>query len=353
MKPIKSLSRRDFVKASAAGVVVAAIPLAACNKDSDTGGTDSPISGSSNIDADVVQTMVDESIMQLTEKTTVGDAWKSLMPGITQSSIIAIKINTRAEALPTHPEITLAVTNGLAQMIVDGDNFPENNIHVYDNFKAYLTESGYTINTSSTGVKIYSETTYATTAYSVKGFTEHFASVLHDKASFLINIGVLKNHYSMAGASLCLKNHFGSVDAPRSFHINYGDPYIGALNASAPIKNKHVLAILDCIFGAAEGGPYGSPTFIANKIIMSPDTVAVDSLGREMLRDQNSSTIEWATYIDSAATTYGVGTNDLTKMEIVNINNPTGNKSIETVAATSGEKLCRVVIAYDETASDV
>jgi uncharacterized protein (DUF362 family) len=284
---------------------------------------DSNVTNGTDIIADTVQTMVDDGIMALTGLSDVGEAWKSLMPGITASSIIAIKVNCRAELLPTHPEVTNAVTNGLAKMLIDGVSFPENNIHIYDNYKAYLTESGYTLNTSSVGVKCYSESTYSSTSYSVNGKTQHVASVVHDKATYLINIGVLKNHYSMAGASLCLKNHFGTVDSPREFHYNYGDPYIGALNAIEPIKSKHVLAILDCLFGAAEGGPYGAPTFVANKIIMSADTVAVDYLGRELLREQNSSTVEWATYIDSAAD-YGIGTNDPDLMDIIYVNNTTG-----------------------------
>ena len=154
----------------------------------------------------------------------------------------------------------------------------------------------------------------------------------------------------MAGATLCMKNHFGSCDSPRNMHINYGDPYIGALNALEPIKSKQCLNILDAIYGAAEGGPYGAPTFVANKILMSQDIVAIDYLGREMLKEKDSSTVSWATYIDSAAD-YGIGTNDPTKMELINITNPSSDMSIATTPASSGETLGTVAIVEDETAT--
>lgn len=353
----KKLNRRDFMKSSTFGIVAATtIPLVSSCSDDDEIADDSSITDdeetvieSNSIDAEVVQAMMDESIMQLTGETEVGAAWKSLMPNLTSTSVIAIKVNCRSSALPTHTEVTYAVTNGLTQMLVDNADFPANNIHIYDNYKAYLAESGYTENTSTEGVQCYSETNHSTESYDVNGKSQHVCSIVHDTADYLINIGVLKNHSSMAGATLCMKNHFGSIDSPRDMHINFGDPYIGALNAIEPIKSKQVLAILDGILGAAEGGPYGAPTFVANQIIMSADTVAVDYLGRELLREQDSSTVEWATYIDSAAD-YGIGTNDPEKMELINITNPSGDNTVEITAAASGETLSSVVIAEDDSA---
>ena len=282
---------------------------------------DSATSGNS-INESAVQVMMDAGIKNLTEQSDVGEAWKSIMPNLNPTGIIAIKVNCRSSALPTHPEVTNAVVEGLKKMNFDGVFFPENNIHIYDNFKAYFRESGYTLNTSSTGVRCYTTTRYSSQGYSVNGSPQRLCTLVTDTADYLINIGVLKNHSSMAGATLCMKNHFGTCERPRSMHINYGDPYIGALNALEPIKSKQCVNILDALYGAAEGGPYGGPTFIANKILMSQDIVAVDHLGREMLEEQNSSTVSWATYIDSAVN-YELGTNDPSQMDIINITNPT------------------------------
>ena len=133
-------------------------------------------------------------------------------------------------------------------------------------------------------------------------------------------------------------------------YINYGDPYIPAPNALEPIKSKQCINILDAIYGVHEGGPYGGPTFVANKILMSQGIFAVDYLGREMLEEQGGRTVSRASHIDSAAD-YGIGTNDPTKMEIIGITDPSGESTTTTIPASSGVKLCRVAVVEDETAS--
>jgi len=350
LKENNKMNRRTFVKlASATGLAGLTVPLIGCSNNSPTESEDSS-SYSSSIRPVTVQAMVDEGIKNLTGQSDVGEAWKSIMPNLDVTGVIAIKVNCRSASLPTHPEVTNAVVEGLLKMNFNGTSFPENNIHIYDNYKAYFSESGYTLNSSSSGVRCYTTNSYSSQSYSVNGVSQKLCTLVHDTSDYLINIGVLKNHSSMAGATLCMKNHFGTCQSPRNMHINYGDPYIPALNALEPIKSKQCLSILDAIYGAAEGGPYGGPTFIANKILMSQDIVAIDYLGRAMLEEQGSSTVSWATYIDSAAD-YGIGTNDPTKMEIINITNPSGTMNIATTPASSGQTLGRVAVVEDETAS--
>ena len=351
-KETKKMDRRSFVKlASAAGLAGLAVPIIGCGENP-TSSDESSVSSSSNnsVNQATAQAMIDAGIKNLTGLNDVGEAWKSIMPNLSATGIIAIKVNCRSSSLPTHPEVANAVVEGLVQMNFDGISFPENNIHIYDNFKAYFEASGYTLNSSSSGVRCYENNSYSSQNYSVNGTSQNLATLITNTADYLINIAVLKNHNSMAGVTLCMKNHFGSCASPRSMHVNYGDPYIGALNALSPIKTKQCINIIDAIYGAAEGGPYGGPTFIANKILMSQDVVAIDYLGRKMLEEQNSSTVSWATYIDSAAD-YGIGTNDPTRMEFINITNPSGTAEITSTPASSGITACKVAIIEDENAS--
>ena len=75
------------------------------------------------IDQDVVQTMIDAGIRALTGINDAGEAWKSLLPGITQSSVIGIKANCIARqglnGLATHPEFaySIAALNSLAPIM--------------------------------------------------------------------------------------------------------------------------------------------------------------------------------------------------------------------------------------------
>jgi len=277
-----------------------------------------------SIDKDTVQVMVDDGVRALTHKDDTGEAWKSLFPSITTKSVIAIKVNCRYFSMPTHHEVTYAVVEGLKKMVCEGINFPENNIIIYDNFKAQLEKCGYTINTSEESVRCFNSDTvvgYSKKTFDVNGISQRLSKVITELADYIINISVLKNHDSVAGATLCLKNHFGSCDNPRDMHRNSGDPYIAALNALPPIREKQCINICDVLFGIRSGGPAGYPQFTENKIIMSKDIVAVDFWGRRILEENNGTSLDSATHIDTAATEYKLGTNDPSQMDIVEINN--------------------------------
>lgn len=325
-KTNKAVDRRKFISSTVFAGLGMILPQKALSKDLYSKRSSVVVIEDANattgieINADAVQQMVDNAILALTGIDDVGEAWKALLPDINSSSIIAIKVDCRSESLATHPEVSYAVCKGLSKILIDETNFPTNNIHIYDNGKAYLGESGYRINTSSEGVQCYMATEFSSEVYTINGTTQHVCQLLHDDADYLINIGVLKNHATMGGVSLCMENHLGSIDSPIDLHTSGGDLYIGELNAIEVINKTQVLNILDCIFGAAEGGPFGPATFVGNKIIMSADPIAVDYLGRELLIKEESSTVHKATYIDTA-TKYGIGTNNPKLMDLIEINN--------------------------------
>ena len=95
---------------------------------------------------------------------------------------------------------------------------------------------------------------------------------------------------------------------------------------------KQVVNICDALFGIYSGGPSGSPQFTENKIIFSQDIVAVDYIGRSILEDHGSNTINRAGHVDTAATDYQLGTNDPQMMDQITVLNPT------TTIRTPGEE---------------
>jgi hypothetical protein len=149
------------------------------------------------------------------------------------------------------------------------------------------------------------------------------STILTIQANYLINIAVLKQH-SMSGVSLCLKNHYGTCNDPNSLHNTDCNPYIAALNALTSIKSKQKVNIIDGLFGIRSGGPDGLPQFTANKIIICTDIVAADYCGRELLKANGSTSTGNSYHIETAATTYALGTNDPANMDIINITNPSG-----------------------------
>jgi hypothetical protein len=208
-------------------------------------------------------------------------------------------------------------------MIFGVNPFPENNIIIYDRSDGDLekTDAGYTINKTTTGIRCMG-TSYSGT-YDVAGVSQGLSTILTDEADYLINIAVLKQH-GQSGVSLCMKNHYGTCSDPGSLHATDCNPYIAALNALDPIKTKQKVNIIDGLF-VLLNGPGGYPDFPVNKIIMSTDVVAADYWGRELLKSNGCTGTGYAYHIETAATTYALGTNDPANMDIVNITNPSSD----------------------------
>jgi uncharacterized protein (DUF362 family) len=287
---------------------------------------DKTATSGNTINNSTVQVMIDSGIKSLAQNSNISDAWKTIFPNISTTTKIALKVNCINSSLSTHPEIALAVANSIREISLNGTAFPENNIIIYDRTTSELRNAKYTINTSGTGIRCFatdaSGVGYSTQTFSIAGSTQKLSKIVTDMTDFLINISVLKNH-SMSGVTGCLKNHYGTCNSPGSLHNTYCDPAIPMLNATQPIMTKQKLNICDALYGIKSGGPDGAPQFIANKILLCQDIVAIDYNIRKLLADNGCTTTKTATHIDTAAKTYNLGVNDPAKMDIINILNPT------------------------------
>lgn len=281
------------------------------------------------VDAAIVQSMVNQAITAYTGISEVGEAWKSIFPGITTNNIIALKVNTLfpTNNNGTHPQIAYAVANGLTQMDFAGTIFPANNIIIFDFYQNYLSAKGYAINTSNTGIRCFPSPAYSADTYDVAGIKVRLSTVITQMADYLVNIAYLKSHF-LSGVSHCLKNHYGSLQNPEIsplFHDNgkCGDPYIPAITALDPIKSKQKFCIIDALYGVANSGPDGPVTCAPNKIIMGQDVVAVDCTGRNLIKSVGLSQYDLnrTTHIDTAAKTYLLGTNDPNNINVIDLTN--------------------------------
>jgi uncharacterized protein (DUF362 family) len=287
---------------------------------------DSVATNGLTIDAAVVKVMVNSGIKALAQQEQIGEAWKTLLTDIELTSKIAIKVNCINSSMSTHPQVTYAVADGLAQMSFADVLFPENNIIIFDRTTGELRSAGYTENTSDTGVRCFGTNTsgigYSDENYDVNGRNQTLSKIVTEHCDYLINISVLKNH-GFGGVTLCLKNHYGTCNNPGNLHTASANPFIPSLNAQEPILTKQTVNICDALFGISSGGPGGTPQFTENKIIFSRDIVAVDYLGRSILSDNGCTTISQSGHVDTAATDYGLGTNDPEQIELITILNPT------------------------------
>ena len=278
------------------------------------------------INENTIQTMVESGIKSLAQMVNISDAWKTLLPGIEPNKIVAIKVNCINSSMPTHPQVTYAVTESLKQLNFSGSLFSENNIIIFDRTNWELQSCGYKINTSGNGLRCFGTNNpgvgYSSQTFNVSGRNQKISKIITEMADYLINIAVLKNH-NTAGITLCMKNHYGTCHYPDSLHGNDCDPYVPTLNALDPILSKQQIIIIDALYGVKQGGPGGSPQFITNKLIFSQDVVAVDYWGRKILQDNGCRTISDAHHVDTAAISYSLGTNNPAEMDVVNLTNPT------------------------------
>jgi hypothetical protein len=336
---MSKIYRRDFIRYGSvltAGSLL--LPSAFASTSSKEAGTDEPstvivvtdenCTSGSQINADIVQIMVNAGITSYTGISDVGQAWMSLFSGITHDSVIGVKVNVINPFVPTNPETTEAVINGLLQMPVPS-GFDENNIIIWDRQNSELSSAGYTLNTGSTGVRCFG-TNQSGVGYNdsfplnVNGRTCYPSRIYTDYIDYLINIAVIKDNFR-SGATLTLKNHYGTIGTPQQVHDNNCDPYIPALNQQLrdSLGDKQKFCMVDTVFGLSYGGPYGPPNFVHNGIIMSEDTVAVDRIGLDILVENGFSNLTLASHVETASQSpYNLGNYDPGLIERNDIENP-------------------------------
>jgi len=116
----------------------------------------------------------------------------------------------------------------------------------------------------------------------------------------IINIPILKSHQFVA-ISGALKNHYGTVrfsdgsQSPTYLHPPIIDDSIADINAHEEIRSKTRLVVMDALFGRTHqhgGSPERWSTLggkSPNRLFVSKDPVAIDSLSRSFLKREMES----------------------------------------------------------------
>lgn len=355
---MKDISRRKFIKYLGAGAIglIAKPKIPFTTKINGSRASDviqcfdENATSGSTINESVVQIMMDESIKTLTGINNVGEAWKSIFPGINENKIISIKVNCIHSPVPTNPEFVNCIINGLTQMEFGAQNFIRNNIIIWDRSDWELSSSGYTIydgsdpdtvrcfGTSHSGIGYDGTCPLDVPGTPATTYPSRIMSLMSD---YLINAAVLKNH-GTAQVTLAMKNHYGSV-SPVPSHSGHCSPAIPALNQQIrdviTPNNIQKIFIIDSLWGSLISGPSGNPDWNPQKLIMSLDTVACDYQGWNLINEERVATgynpIQWP--IDHIATAeqspYNLGTTDI---NLIEINNPSNIEESKTIILTNG-----------------
>jgi Domain of unknown function (DUF362) len=250
-----------------------------------------------NIQADIVQTMVNAVVMKMTNLATIDAAWESLFPSLSAETLIGIKINTLGMGnVSTKPQVVDAIVNGLTQML--GGTYPAHNIIVFDDRgkDSHMKYAGYTVRNDPDTYRITS-THYNTTldpaspitvqqqdadlwgsTIPVFTVTQRLSKIV-EAVDYIINVPVLKDHIQ-AGITFSMKNLYGLVDNPGALHDNMCNPFIPALynteTNGVKLSDKIRIIVGDALVGCSTGGPAGGPNIKPCTIVAGTDPVAMD-----------------------------------------------------------------------------
>jgi hypothetical protein len=319
---------------------------------------DSSATQGMTINAAVVQQMVNAGVMELTGQADLGEAWKSLFPGITSSSKLSMKLcladSPFADGLmKTHLEVTQAVTAGVLKMDLSGSYLPPEQILWWDLDKSqsfnYAPE--YVINWGGPGVQVYylvqnymtwrpngnwgnglgfDPNVWCTVTQPGADTNHHLGTIVTQHTDYMLNLAVLKYH-STALVTGVLKNHYGTFDniAIANMHYNGAgvDDGIPSLNAFLRDNagDKEKFCLIDGLWGTYSTHGSGSQ-FNPNLILMATDPVAIDRIMLEIINTERAAHGMGALapgHISNAAQApYNLGTDDLAQIELVEIIDP-------------------------------
>lgn len=231
------------------------------------------------INRKIVQDVLEDTLMAFTETSSVQDAWLRIFPDLQTSDTIGLKVNCINRRLSSHPEVAYAITDSLIAAL----DVNPNHLIIWDRTSRELRRAGYDLNIDAAGVRCLG--TSDDIGYDDEaavdlgnGRTVHLSKVITQMCTYLINVPVLKDH-GIAGVTLSLKNHYGSIDRPAAGHRNGGDPAIANLNTTPQIREKTRLIVCDGLLGIYQGGPHGAPQWVNRQVLVSADPVAVDTIG--------------------------------------------------------------------------
>jgi uncharacterized protein (DUF362 family) len=231
---------------------------------------------SGKIDSQIAEKLVHRAVSRLTGKDDPALAWKSLF---SPKEKIAIKVNTRHPPVISNPEIVNAIVKGLKSAGV-----AENHVTIYDLTADELATAGYKLNESSKGVRCHSHRGYR--EMKAGPVPVWLSRILTDEVDAIINVPAFRHHV-LAGITISMKNHLGSVRNPRALHRD-NCLYVADLNALDPIRKKTRLILVDAIRGQYNLGPHHVPFCVWEYagLMAATDTVAVDAVAAEEMKSQ-------------------------------------------------------------------
>lgn len=295
-------SRRDFIRKSALGIIGISLVAKSNPRFVNVRNKVVVVRHKNVFDPDgharqkLVLEMVNRGITELTDTVNLSDAW---LPFFSTRDVIGMKVNAISfkglsnKPLATHyPALTNAIILSCAEAGIEEKQFL-----IWDRSDAELVNLGYTLNKMTDKLRVFGTYKHHRGTEGI-GFhpkqhrvgtkSTRLSRILTDICTAMINVPVIKPH-PLAGITGALKNHYGSIDNPASFHsgacTNPGIPEITAIPA---IRSKERLVICNALQSLYKGGISWKPenAWAYGGIILGTDPVAVDSICLKILNEK-------------------------------------------------------------------
>ena len=248
------------------------------------------------INDDVVDRMLDRGLRELTGTTTVKEAWTSILTNLKSSDRITIKLNLNNasfdENITTNRmDQTMPLVNSILDNLINELGIPANQITLLDASrwfhpakmknrcrfdKVRWVDSGEKDRWDKNESVVF-------TKDDPKPGGDYWMPKDYTQTDHIINLCLMKSHD--CGITGAMKNHYGSIPSPDRLHEGIGNKsYIGDVCNTPSIKNKVRINIADALFANWHNNVWAPrpwktfPQESPNSLIMGTDPVALDSV---------------------------------------------------------------------------
>lgn len=274
------------------------------------------------IDQDTVNKMLAAGVHELTGERTLQDAWHSLFASYRKGDIVAIKpnFNDLYDNFRGYV-VSPALINAIADPLVNMLGIPPKDVVIYDCTRIIPDEFRERVKFPVSYVEPFGSSFMRKVKYHTIGNSLPQADTNHEifmnskvtdkngnpvkcylpkiitSASHIINVPILKSHQFVSHSG-ALKNHYGTVrfsdghTGPEYLHPPIIHQSIVDINSHMQIRSKTRLIVTDALFGRLKkkgGLPdrwklFGNNS--PNRLILSKDPVALDSVGYSLIKKE-------------------------------------------------------------------
>ena len=220
-----------------------------------------------------IRRILAQCMRQFRECRDERDAWASLF---SPDDVVGLKVNcasgrVMSTSIPLVEEICAALHR---------IGIPYRNMIVWDANDRTLRHGGFELNTDDpTRYQCYGARNplsgFENKHIPILDQNTRYCRIITDTVTKIINVPILKSHLR-TGATMAMKNHYGSIINPKMHHANMCHPSVCHVYNYQPLVEKSVLVVTDCVKSIFDGGPSytDSWTWFPNAMLVTNDPVA-------------------------------------------------------------------------------